>query len=353
MKHIENPTAGQGARRSLARREVLPDARGWHRWSDIMPALRLAREALDLNRGRLDLIEKLMACLPADRLAPLDNGELIVHVSNARLAEMMNRVSDKTVTRLITEIEGRGLVRRKSSPNGKRYVRRTHSGVRIAYGIDLGPLLQRMNDILRLAIAAEEQNELCHQARERCSLMTSHLPKSDPLHDEARRILRQRPSVSKLTALEARLSERLAAITPEMCGNDTQNACHKESEHNHLEQREPSRRESTPITPELVERSLPKVANLGRRLCASFRELIDRIVLSLGLRAAQWRQVIEKAGFEEAALLAMVVYEAQERFSNPPAYLWSVVKRSPAGDRPGSRLLTKLVYGSGHLYRAT
>ncbi|WP_161555779.1 helix-turn-helix domain-containing protein [Mangrovicoccus ximenensis] len=226
----------------------MPAAKTWHKWRQILPALRLARGPLGLNRSRLDLLEKIMACVPGDLLATGPDCELIVHVSNARLAEMTNRDGDKTVTRLISELVALRLLARKSSPNGKRYMRQAPDGSRTAYGLDLAPLLARMPEIAGLAEAAELEAETCRRLRERCSLMLRQIEATDAAGDllaEARRVLRRKPVAGDLCALLARLATFLpepeaqdvrheqGAVRTEMPatghpgGTAPQNGCHK------------------------------------------------------------------------------------------------------------------------------
>lgn len=350
-KRSRQRAAGHG------RGDALATAPGWHRWDDIMPALRLAREALGLNRGRLDILEKVMACLPADHLVVLSEGELIVHVSNARLAEMTNHASVKSITRLVTELEGTGLLRRKSSANGKRYARQGPDGRCIAFGLDLAPLLQRIPEILQLAAVAAHHNEECRRVRERCGLLATQVtdkPGTTELLVKARKILRRKPDLDELRALEATLAE--AASEPptsrETRCNDTQNACHKDSEQNpyeeanepiHQQTRQESLQQPTRLTLEVVEQRLPTVAALGRAMNGRLRDLIDRVLLTLGISSRLWRQALDRIGFEESALLAMALYERQDEIRNPPGYMKSLLEREPEGGLPGSRFMASLI----------
>lgn len=384
--------------------------RPWQKWREIMPAVRLARISLGLNKSRLDLLEKLLACLPGELIEPDTRGELIVHVSNARLAEMTNRDGDKTITRLITELERRRLIERKSSPNGKRYARQGPDGSRLAFGLDLAPLLARMPEIDAEAKRVADKAEALRRERVACSLLLMRLSEgpdgNSPLSDadqtlleEGRRILRRKPLHESLASLKARLEDRIGksarkalqtvpsaevqpsdarvsteaesetgssqrrsepGTTMKLRGIAPQNACHKEPRQIHSEKqasisdndfrRDPARgsrlgkyRTKVVLTPEIVERAMPRVAGLGRSLQGSLRDLVDRIILALGVSGRLWGEAMNRFGFEEGAMLLMFIYERQRVIENAPAYLTRILQREPRSGIPGSRAVAGLL----------
>ncbi len=387
MIHQTFPAAergrGQVPEAHPVRGTAVPAATSWHKWRQILPALRLARDALGLNRSRIDLIEKLMACVPGDLLATGPNGELIVHVSNARLAQMTNRDGDKTVTRLISELVALGLLARKSSPNGKRYMRRAPDGSCTAYGLDLAPLLARMPEIEERALAAQAEAETCRRLRERCSLAIREIEETcgtEELLRDARKLLRRKPVAAELSALLNRLATQISGTAPESCQPENvpdlapadaapprdaaiprrsapRNGRHKYPAPNlserfassELPEAMPARSETRSadiaLTPQLVAEALPRTANAGRQLDATLRDFVQHLVLALGISAALWRSTLQHTGFEDAALLVMVLYERQSEIRNPPGYLRHLLRSDRGETRLGARLLAE------HLHR--
>lgn len=63
-----------------------------------------------------------------------------------------------------------GLLMRRDSPNGKRYVRK-HGEERVAFGFDLSPLYRRSAEIARAAEAVCEAEDRVRRLREVVSLM--------------------------------------------------------------------------------------------------------------------------------------------------------------------------------------
>ncbi|MEL6523874.1 MAG: helix-turn-helix domain-containing protein [Pseudomonadota bacterium] len=293
------------------------------KWKEVLPSLRTARAALDLNKGRLDLLEALFACVPGDRLYVDRAGELVVHASNKRLAEMTNRDSEKTITRLLSELEARDLIRRKYSPNGKRYARQGRDNLKIAYGVDLSPLLSRMKNIQSLALAAEEEAEACQRLREDISLWIKDLVgRTDfvALLDEARKLLRRKPCLNALTLF----TKKLANVTASLCATAPQNTCHKEPRENPIKEKQ----------------VLPKVSTLAKQFNGNIREMSHYIRLSLDINEQLWKRTISTFGFGEAVLLIMTIFERGPSIRSPSAYLGHLIARNI--DQPGQMLLKQL-----------
>lgn len=317
----------------------------------MLPALRMARDGLGLNRSRLDLLEKLLACVPGETLHADGQGQLIVFASNARLAEMTHRSNDKAITRLLTELEGRGLLCRRHSPNGKRFARQGPDGSRVAYGIDIGPLLARMPEVRALAQAEAERVEACRRLREACSLMLSRLATREGLPEaalalleEGRKALRRKPVLALLEGLRAALRDWVSDETaPVQAGNPApsapQTACHKDPLPIPDEKASPGQRMR--LTPEMVERAMPRVAALGRQINGSLHDLVDGLRGYLGIGQGLWRRSLERLGFEESALLVMAIYERQRQVTHPPGYFAHLLKQGGTG--PGSRLVAGLL----------
>lgn len=347
----------------------------WHKWRDLLPALRMAREALGLNKSRLDLLEKMLACLPGDTVSPDANGRLIVFASNARLAEMTHRDSDKTITRLITELVERGLVERRSSPNGKRFSRQGPDGQRVAYGLDLGPMLARKSEIEAHARTAEAHAETCRRLREACSLMIKTLAErageADAIHsllDDGRRRLRRKPDPQELSNLHRDLAKHLSEAipdgnihpaqdlsppntvpleTPSIRANAPQTTCHKDTSNIPIDKTSSQKRagglSALSLTPELVERTMPRVATLGRQIQGSLRDLIDRMLDCLGINQTLWQRSLEQHGFQESSLVLMTIYERQRQIRHAPGYFSKIINGKQTQPHVGSHLVTSLL----------
>ena len=302
--------------------------------------------------GLKDLLEKLLACVPGETVSVDAQGRLIVYASNKRLAEMTHRDNDKAITRLITELEGRGLVARHASPNGKRYARQGRDGTRVAYGIDLGPMLARWPEIQSLAEAEADRLEACHQLREVCSVMLSRLatwPRlteaAQALLDEGRKMLRRKPILGALEQLRQALAQWLGdprekvIQTGEIEGSAPQTTCHKDSSHISIERTKLKR--APELTPSMIERALPKVSQLMRSTAGSIRDLTDLLLRCLGISDHLWGRCTAQFGYEESTLMVMVLYERQQSVRHAPAYLAHLIASTNPSTRPGTDALMR------------
>ncbi|MFB2607347.1 plasmid replication protein RepC, partial [Rhizobium phaseoli] len=117
-----------------------------------------ARAGLGVTDRALTVLDSLLSFYPEDELSS-EKG-LVVFPSNAQLSLRARGMAAATLRRHLALLVEAGLISRKDSPNGKRYVRRGRDGViEEAYGFSLAPLLARASEIEVMAarIAADRQ----------------------------------------------------------------------------------------------------------------------------------------------------------------------------------------------------
>ncbi|MBP2551032.1 hypothetical protein J2858_003972, partial [Neorhizobium galegae] len=117
-----------------------------------------ARERLGLPDRALTVLDALLSFYPQNEL----DGEqdLVVFPSNMQLSVRAHGIAGTTLRRHLATLVDAGLIQRRDSPNGKRYVHRAKDGaIELAYGFDLSPLMVRAAELALLAqnIAAERQ----------------------------------------------------------------------------------------------------------------------------------------------------------------------------------------------------
>ncbi|MFK0161214.1 plasmid replication protein RepC [Rhizobium sp. NPDC090279] len=135
----------------------------------IYRALCEAKPLLGVTDRALAVLNALLSFYPKSELS--DDANLIVFPSNAQLSLRAHGMAEQTIRRHLAALIAAGLLVRRDSPNGKRYVRRSRAGdLSEAYGFSLAPLLARAEEIEHLAahIAAERLH--VQSLRERISL---------------------------------------------------------------------------------------------------------------------------------------------------------------------------------------
>ncbi len=157
----------------------------------------------------------------------------ICFASNTALAQRTH-VSVQTVERHISLLVHLGLVRRVSSPNGKRWARRDQQGrVVLATGISLLPLAERHAELLQTAEEYIQETLKLSILRDKCSIALTKLKSLlkdhsaiSSLLDHARNVLRRRPNANALSKLleeiSVEISEHTQAMPGKLRGTDTE-----------------------------------------------------------------------------------------------------------------------------------
>nr|ACB56634.1 RepC [Rhizobium leguminosarum bv. trifolii TA1] len=139
-------------------------------------ALCEARPLLGIGDRALAVLNALLSFYPKNELAQ-GNG-LIVFPSNIQLSLRTHGMAEQTVRRHLAALVEAGLLLRKDSPNGKRYVRRDRAGeVDEAFGFSLAPLLARAEEIEQLAASVMAERLHVQRLRERITLCRRDIAK--------------------------------------------------------------------------------------------------------------------------------------------------------------------------------
>ncbi|PDS76623.1 plasmid replication protein RepC [Rhizobium sp. L43] len=139
-------------------------------------ALCEAKPLLGIGDRTLAVLNALLSFYPKNELAQ-ENG-LIVFPSNIQLSLRTHGMAEQTVRRHLAALVEAGLLLRRDSPNGKRYVRRDRAGeVDEAFGFSLAPLLARSEEIEQLAAEVMAERLHVQRLRERITLCRRDIAK--------------------------------------------------------------------------------------------------------------------------------------------------------------------------------
>ena len=124
-----------------------------------------AREKLGLQDRSLAVLNALLSFYPETDLCQ-EKG-LVVFPSNEQLSLRAHGIAGTTLRRHLAALVDAGLLHRRDSPNGKRYVRRQAGGeIEQAFGFSLAPLLLRSEEFAHLAQSVTAERRALSQARE-------------------------------------------------------------------------------------------------------------------------------------------------------------------------------------------
>ena len=135
-----------------------------------------ARPKLRVSDRALSVLNALMSFYPKTELAAGDS--MVVFPSNMQLSLRTHGMAETTLRRHLAALVDAGLLMRRDSPNGKRYVRRDREGeIGEAFGFSLAPLLARAGEIEQLAAAVTAERLLLLRLRERITLVRRDIVK--------------------------------------------------------------------------------------------------------------------------------------------------------------------------------
>ncbi|MBY3223338.1 plasmid replication protein RepC [Rhizobium laguerreae] len=147
--------------------EIKPD-QSVDKWK-LFRALCEAKPLLGIGDRALAVLNALLSFYPKNELA--QESGLIVFPSNIQLSLRTHGMAEQTVRRHLAALVEAGLLLRKDSPNGKRYVRRDRAGeINEAFGFSLAPLLARAEEIEQLAAEVMAERLHVQHLRERITL---------------------------------------------------------------------------------------------------------------------------------------------------------------------------------------
>ncbi|WP_167647007.1 plasmid replication protein RepC [Mameliella alba] len=368
--------------RVIERPEASVPGRPVNKW-ELLRELSKAQAAFGVSERDLTVLQGLLSFFPDDALG--GNAEMVVFPSNKAICERLNGMPCSTMRRHLARLVEAGLLQRRDSPNGKRYVRK-HGEERVAFGFDLSPLYCQSEEIARAAEAVREAEERVRRLREVVSLMRRDLAALaefgdemqpglgiwDQLRDKAiltARALRRKLSIEDLAAyradLEALLDQARNIIdgseTEEMNTNDARSERHHHNSNKESIDLEPAleksgaaagvpdvdRDELVADVDEQDTRHLPKIPlHLVIAACPSLKtfyqgeirhwhQLFDaacHVRPAMGISASAWEEAQRFMGPEQASIVVSAMLERFEDIRSPGGYLRALTAKAMAGE---------------------
>jgi len=353
-----------------------------NKW-ELLRELSKAQAAFGVSERDLTVLQGLLSFFPDTALG--GNAEMVVFPSNKAICERLNGMPCSTMRRHLARLVEAGLLVRRDSPNGKRYVRK-HGQERVAFGFDLSPLHCRAEEVARAAEAVREAEGRARRLREVVSLMRRDLAALaefgeemkpglglwDQLRDRAAltaRALRRKLSAEDLSGhradLEALLDQARNAIdgpeTEEMNTNGVRDEHHHHNSNTEPLDLEPAlekgrvvadapdRDGDAPVdeVEEADGRRLPRIPlHLVMAGCPSLKtfyqgdirhwhQLFDaacHVRPAMGISASAWDEAQRVMGPEQASIVVVAMLERFDDIRSPGGYLRALTTRAAAGE---------------------
>ena len=368
--------------RVIERPEASVPGKPVNKW-ELLRELSKAQAAFGVTERDLTVLQGLLSFFPDDALG--GNAEMVVFPSNKAICERLNGMPCSTMRRHLARLVEVGLLMRRDSPNGKRYVRK-HGEERVAFGFDLSPLYCRSEEIARAAEAVREAEDRMRRLREVVSLMRRDLAALaefgeemqpglglwDHLRDTAAltaRALRRKLSLEDLSTyrneIETLLDQARNVIdgpeTEEMNTNDARFERHHhnsnkesidlepaiekgraaalasepESDDPAADVEDPDTRQVPKIPLHLVIAGCPSLKTFYQGDIRHWHQLFDaacHVRPSMGISVSAWEEAQRFMGPEQASIVVVAMLERFADIRSPGGYLRALTSKAAAGE---------------------
>lgn len=348
---------------------------------DLRPALWASIELLKTIRKEFKLSDRdfsVLSGLAAFALKRDREGHLVVFASNNTLSKKANGMNIRTLRRRLAHLQDCGIIRRRSSPNGKRYAHRDAEGnVIAAYGFDISPLLERLQEFKERVAAEEYRRAMYKVTRDQLSLLRLSFPiDSDEdiiLRTALRRSSTTTAEMDDLIAMFTTVNiaegdepnlDNLAAESI-LTATDGQNDRHlQNSIHNKIERIEeplsqktssdPSRKaqkskphtiEQEPCYQEVIQ-ACPEAISFAQQTPRSWNDLYAFarwLAPMIGINQQIVNQAERSLGRTSLAMTLLAIVQMSDTIRNPCAYLRSLFQGNKAGTYSAPSLIRHLL----------
>ena len=362
--------------------EVSVPGKPINKW-ELLRELSKAQAAFGVTERDLTVMQGLLSFFPDDALG--GNAEMVVFPSNKAICERLNGMPCSTMRRHIARLVDAGLLMRRDSPNGKRYVRK-YGEERVAFGFDLSPLYCRSEEVARAAEAVREAEDRVRRLREVVSLMRRDLAALaefgeeiqpglglwDQFRDKAvltARALRRKLTLEELSAyrtdLEALLDRGRNVIDgPETEEMNTNDASFERHHHNSNKEsidlepalekggaaadapdvetdapgadvEDPDTRRAPKIPLHLVIAGCPSLKTFYQGDIRHWHQLFDaacHVRPAMGISASAWEEAQRFMGPEQASIVVVAMLERFADIRSPGGYLRALTSKAAAGE---------------------
>ncbi len=368
--------------RVVERPEASVPGKPVNKW-ELLRELSKAQAAFGVSERDLTVLQGLLSFFPDDALG--GNAEMVVFPSNKAICERLNGMPCSTMRRHLARLVEAGLLMRRDSPNGKRYVRK-HGEERVAFGFDLSPLYCRSEEVARAAEAVREAEDRVRRLREVVSLMRRDLAAVaefgeeirpglglwDQLRDKAvltAHALRRKLKLEELSAyrtdLDALLDHARNVIDgPETEEMNTNGANTERHYHNSNEEsidlepalekggaaadapdvetdapgadvEEADTRRVPKIPLHLVIAGCPSLKTFYQGDIRHWHQLFDaacHVRPAMGISASAWEEAQRFMGPEQASIVVVAMFERFADIRSPVVYLRALTSKAAAGE---------------------
>lgn len=336
-----------------------------------------AREMLGLQDRSLAVLDALLSFYPESELR--QEARLIVFPSNAQLSLRAHGIAGATLRRHLAALVEAGLIVRRDSANGKRFVRKDRAGeIEDAFGFDLSPLLMRCEELATMAQRVVEERTAFRRAKENLTVcrrdvrklisaaidegapgnwerveemylrLVARIPRTPApedvtqlledmrmLRSEVVNLLETHEKTENISTSDAHFERHIQNSKPE-CSYELEPCSGKEQGASRSENDQADRVVVRAIPLGMVLKACPEIVAYGPQgNIGSWRELMGAAVVvrsMLGVSPSAYQEACEVMGAENAAATMACILERAGHINSAGGYLRGLTAKARKGE---------------------
>ena len=351
--------------------------KGVNKW-EALRELTTARVTFGITDRSLGVLQALLSFHPDTILGGNSEKALIVYPSNVAICERLNGMPCSTMRRHLAGLVQAGVILRRDSPNGKRFVKRFANEPQ-AFGFDLTPIVARFAEICEAAETTRAAQNAYDRLRRSVSLMKRDLAglvgfglETRPevplwsswleLSANAARALRRRLDLEELAEMGDLLLHALNDVRDLLDSRKTVKAItngvqieqhYQNSNKDHYDLEPPLeqvREESAALKIESEQSGNQKLPNIPLAVvlqgCGEFRNYVpdeirhwhqlvraaEVVRPMMGISPSAWDDAMQAMGPEEASVVLLAMLERFDEIKSPGGYLRHLTVKAERGE---------------------
>lgn len=364
-----------------------------HKWN-VFRAICAAKERIGASERSLSVLDALLSFHPETALT----GEgLIVFPSNTQLSLRAHGMAPATLRRHLAVLVDCGLIIRRDSPNGKRYIRKGRAGeIELAFGFDLSPLVVRAEEFEAWAEEVNAELRALKLVKERITICRRDITKMIAtgieegvatdragqgslgwcdIHQHYRDIIGRIPRTAVRAVLEP-IADELSLLADEILmllethqknkdssGNESQNERHKQNSKTDSQiEFEPVFHKTQDKIPEpslesvkaperfyplsMVLDACPDLNDYSKNGIQNWRDFLatTAVVRSmLGISPSAWEEAQSVMGEMQAAIIIACILQRGSAINSAGGYLRDLTRKAEANEFSLGPMLMALI----------
>lgn len=302
-----------------------------------LDSLSQVQDQFGLRHSTISVLRALCSFLPNDTRQG-ENGRTVVWPSNEVLSERSNGMPERTLRRQLEKLVDAGLIIRHDSANRKRFALRIKGSPVIAFGFDLSPFLDRVDEIQEMCATKQDAMERIAVLRAQVRSMLSSKSIDEGQRQHIAIMLRRKLTIDDLERVATELHS-VEIVTAKMAARDGENGLHIQNTNKEIYYVESKKLVVKSIAHKTIEISeclnaISEAMLFAPKPITSWHELkalAERLGPMIGINLTLFQRAISVMGNENGSLALLCIIQIYEQLRSPAAYFTTLIHRAQKG----------------------